>query len=127
MVLPLITAILASRTLSSTTTSVRPPDPPPRWGWVSLPSLAPRPSQRRLWPPERLPLPVPLTRACVLLGLSLLANPPTKQLRPLVIARYVHYSEAYVRVEGLTVEVDVVDRHALASVLTWRHLVGDLL
>src|SRR5215208_3894220 len=58
---------------------------------------------------------------------SLLANPPTKQLRPLVIARYVHYSEAYVRVEGLTVEVDVVHRHALASVLTWRDLVGNLL
>src|SRR5918997_1591303 len=47
---------------------------------------------------------------------SLLANPPTKQRRPLVIARYVHYSEAYVRVEGFTVEVDVVHRHALASV-----------
>jgi hypothetical protein len=39
-----------------------------------------------------------------------------------VIARYVHYSEAYVRVEGLTVEVDIVDRHTLAAVLTWRHL-----
>src|SRR5215204_3483836 len=44
-----------------------------------------------------------------------------------MVAQYVHYSEAYIRVEGLTVEVDVVDRHALASILTWRHLVGDLL
>jgi hypothetical protein len=58
---------------------------------------------------------------------SLLANPPTKQLRPLVVARYVHYPEAYVRVEDLTVEVDVVHRHALAPVLTWQDLVGDLL
>src|SRR5215218_7602959 len=44
-----------------------------------------------------------------------------------MVAQYVHYSEAYIRVEGLTVEVDVVHRHALASILTWRHLVGDLL
>jgi hypothetical protein len=58
---------------------------------------------------------------------SLLANPPTKQLRPLVVARYVHYPEAYVRVEDLTVEVDVVHRHVLAAVLTWQDLVGDLL
>ena len=58
---------------------------------------------------------------------SLLANPPTKQLRPLVVARYVLYPEAYVRVDGLTVEVDVVHRHALAPVLTWQDLVGDLL
>src|SRR5215211_3930343 len=78
-------------------------------------------------PPARLPLPVPLATEHVSCWGSLLANPPTKQLRPLVIARYVHYSEAYVRVEGLTVEVDVVHRHALASVLTWRGLVGDLL
>jgi hypothetical protein len=42
-----------------------------------------------------------------------------------MITRYVHYSEAYVRVEGLTVEVDVIDRHALAAVLTWRDLVGE--
>jgi hypothetical protein len=57
----------------------------------------------------------------------LLANPPTKELRPLVVARYVDYPEAYVRVDGLTVEVDVVHRHPLASVLTWQDLVGDLL
>src|SRR5215213_7467350 len=44
-----------------------------------------------------------------------------------MVARYVLYLEAYVRVEGLTVEVDIVHRHALASVLTWQDLVGDLL
>ena len=44
-----------------------------------------------------------------------------------MVAWYVLYLEAYVRVEGLTVEVDVVARHALASVLTWQDLVGDLL
>jgi hypothetical protein len=33
---------------------------------------------------------------------SLLANPPTHQLRTLVVARYVLYPEAYVWGEGLT-------------------------
>src|SRR5918995_2009135 len=98
---------------------------------ILLPS-EPLRHQGLCWPSsERLPLPLPLARASSqsissCWG-SLLANPPTKQLRSLVITRYVHYSEANVRVEGLTVEVDIVDRHALAAVLTWRHLVGNLL
>ncbi len=63
----------------------------------------------------------------LLLGFSLLANPPTQQLWPLMVARYVLYPEAYVWGEGLTVEVGVVNRHDLASILTWQDLVGDLL
>src|SRR5215217_1698661 len=82
---------------------------------------------RGLFPPSLAPsLARPSSQSISCWG-SLLANPPTQQLRPLVVARYVLYPEAYVRVEGLTVEVDVVHRHALAPVLTWRDLVGNLL
>src|SRR5215217_3101191 len=82
---------------------------------------------RGLFPPSLAPsLAPPFSQSISCWG-SLLANPPTKQLRALVVARYVLYPEAYVRVEALTVEVDVVDRHALASLLTWQDIVGNLL